>query len=384
MTHYVRHLDYLMLATALSISAFGLWIMQSATKNYAGNLYGHQLLYVAAGTVGMLAIAAIPPALMRRVRWPLYAFVLLTTAAVLAAGTSVGGGRRWINLGAFQFQPSEFAKLLLIVGLASVLAARRGITGPARLTLLAIAYIGVPALLVFKEPDFGTMLVFLAILLGMLFVYGIPWQHFVWMILAVCVLGALIFSILPGMGVRVVQEYQITRLTSFLHPNPNDVQSGGFQLRQSVIAVSHGGLGGTGGSTTVPGQPQLGATQTSLGFLPEAPTDFVFAVVGEERGFVGAAWLICLYALLLWRGLKVVTKSRSTFGSLVAAGVVSMLLFQIFINIGMTIGLAPVTGIPLPFMSFGGSHTITNLLAIGVLQAIHVHAQAADEPVYAL
>ena len=384
MTYYLRHLDYLMLATALSISAFGLWIMQSATKNYAGNLYGHQLLYVIAGTVGMLAIAAIPPALMRRVRWPLYAFVLLTTAAVLVAGTTVGGGRRWINLGAFQFQPSEFAKLLLIVGLASVLAARRGITGPARLTLLAITYIGLPALLVFKEPDLGTTLVFLAILLGMLFVYGIPWQHFVWMILAVCVLGALVFSILPGMGVRVVQEYQITRLTSFLHPDPNDVKSGGFQLRQSVIAVSHGGLGGTGGQTTVPGQPQLGATQTSLGFLPEAPTDFVFAVVGEERGFVGAAWLICLYALLLWRGLKVITKSRSTFGSLVAAGVVSMLLFQIFINIGMTIGLAPVTGIPLPFMSFGGSHTITNLLAIGVLQAIHVHAQAADEPVYAL
>jgi rod shape determining protein RodA len=384
MTHYVRHLDYLMLATALSISAFGLWIMQSATKNYAGNLYGHQLLYVVAGTVGMLAVAAIPPVLMRRVRWPLYAFVLLTTAAVLAAGTTVGGGRRWINLGAFQFQPSEFAKLLLIVGLASVLAARRGITGPARLTLLAIGYIGLPALLVFKEPDLGTTLVFLAILLGMLFVYGIPWQHFVWMILGMCVVAAIVFSILPGMGVRIVQEYQITRLTSFLHPDPNDVKSGGFQLRQSVIAVSHGGLGGTGGQTTVPGQPQLGATQTSLGFLPEAPTDFVFAVVGEERGFVGAAWLICLYALLLWRGLKVVTKSRSTFGSLVAAGVVSMLLFQIFINIGMTIGLAPVTGIPLPFMSFGGSHTITNLLAIGVLQAIHVHAQAADEPVYAL
>jgi rod shape determining protein RodA len=190
-----------------------------------------------------------------------------------------------------------------------------------------------------------------------------------------------VFSILPGMGVQVVHGYQISRLTSFLHPNPNDTQSGGFQLRQSVIAIGNGGLGGTGNAQTA-GQ-QLGASQTSLGYLPEAPTDFVFAVVGEERGFVGAAWLICLYALLLWRGLKVITKSRSTFGSLVAAGVVSMLLFQIFINIGMTIGLAPVTGIPLPFMSFGGSHTITNLLAIGVLQAIHVHSQTADEPVFA-
>jgi rod shape determining protein RodA len=384
MTHYLRHLDYLMLATVLSISAFGLWIMQTATKSYAGNLYGHQLAYVAAGTAGMLLLAAVPPALMRRMRWPLYGFVLLSTAAVLAVGTSVGGGRRWINLGAFQFQPSEFAKLLLIVGLAAVLASRRGITPPARLTLLAIAYVGVPALLVFKEPDFGTMLVFLAIVLGMLFVYGIPWQHFVWMGLAVGVTCALVFSVLPGMGVQVVQQYQISRLTSFLHPNPNDTQSGGFQLRQSVIAVGNGGLGGTGSTqTTAAGEPQLGVSQTALGYLPEAPTDFVFAVVGEERGFVGAAWLISLYALLLWRGLKVITRSRSTFGSLVAAGVVSMLLFQIFINIGMTIGLAPITGIPLPFMSFGGSHTITNLLAIGVLQAIHVHAQAADEPVFA-
>jgi rod shape determining protein RodA len=192
-----------------------------------------------------------------------------------------------------------------------------------------------------------------------------------------------VFSILPGMGVEVVHGYQVSRLTDFLHPNPNDTQGSGFQERQSVIAISHGGFGGTGTGTVTPGTPLAGATQTSLGFLPEAPTDFVFSVVGEERGFVGAAWLICLYALLLWRGLKVITKSRSTFGALVAAGVVSMLLFQIFVNVGMTIGLAPVTGIPLPFMSFGGSHTITNLLAIGVLQAIHVHSQTADEPAFA-
>ena len=384
MTHYFRHLDYLMLATVLSISAFGLWILRTATKNYAGNLYGHQLVYVVVGTIGMFLVAAVPPALMRRVRWPLYAFVILSLTAVLAAGTSVGGGRRWINLGAFQLQPSEFAKLLLIVGLAAVLAARRGVTGPARLTLLAIAYILVPALLVFKEPDLGTMMVYIAIMLGMLFVLRHP-------LAALRVDGAFrgrgrgAGAVDPARtGVEVVHGYQISRLTAFLHPNSDANQSNGFQLRQSVIAVSDGGLGGRGDAQSVPGQPQLGATQTSLGFLPEAPTDFVFAVVGEERGFFGAAWLISLYALLLWRGLKVITKSRSTFGSLVAAGIVSMLLFQIFINIGMTIGLAPVTGIPLPFMSFGGSHTITNLLAIGVLQAIHVHAQTADEPVYAL
>jgi rod shape determining protein RodA len=369
--YYIRHLDYLMLATVLSISAFGLWIMKNATKNDPGNLYGHQLVYVTIGVVGMFVVAAIPPAWMRRVHWPLYVFVLVSVAAVLAAGHTVNGAARWITFAGFQFQPSEFSKLLLIVGLAALLASRRGITSPGRLTLLALVYIGVPALLVFREPDFGTALVLAAMLTGMLFVYGAPWRHFVWMLLAGAVTLALIFSILPGAGIHVLQSYQVDRITAFLHPDRLDPQQNGYNLNASIVAVAHGGVGGTGVKN---------ATQTLFGYLPEHATDFVFAVVGEERGFVGAAWLIALYALLLWRGLKVITKSRSTFGSLVAAGVVSMLLFQITINIGMTIGLAPITGIPLPFMSFGGSHTLTNLLAIGVLQAIHVHAQSADEP----
>ncbi len=369
--HYVRHLDYLMLATVLSISAFGLWIMKNATRNDPGSLYTHQLVYVGIGVAAMFLVAAIPPAWMRRVHWPLYLFVVGSVVAVLVAGHTVNGAARWITFAGFQFQPSEFAKVLLIVGLAALLASHAGVTRPSRLTLLAIAYIGLPALLVFKEPDFGTALVLAAMLMGMLFVYGAPWRHFVWMLLAGAVVLALIFSILPGAGVQVLQSYQVDRITAFLHPDRLDPQQNGYNLQQSIIAVSHGGVGGTGVHN---------ATQTLLGYLPENATDFVFAVVGEERGFIGAAWLIGLYALLLWRGLKVITKSRSTFGSLVAAGVVSMLLFQITINIGMTIGLAPITGIPLPFMSFGGSHTLTNLLAIGILQAIHVHSAAVDEP----
>jgi rod shape determining protein RodA len=369
--HYIRHLDYLMLATVLSISAFGLWIMKNATRNDPGNLYGHQVVYVALGVVAMLAVAAIPPAWLRRIHWPLYLFVLGSVLAVLAVGRSVNGAARWITFAGFQFQPSEFAKVLLIVGLAALLASRRGITKPGRLTVMAIAYIGVPAALVFKEPDFGTSLVLAAMLMGMLFIYGAPWRHFVWMILAGAVALALIFSILPGAGIQVLQTYQVDRITAFLHPDRLDPQQNGYNLQQSEAAVQHGGVGGTGVHN---------ATQTLLGYLPENATDFVFAVVGEERGFIGATWLIALYALLLWRGLKVITKSHSTFGSLVAAGVVSMLLFQITINIGMTIGLAPITGIPLPFMSFGGSHTLTNLLAVGILQAIHVHAAAVDEP----
>ena len=170
----------------------------------------------------------------------------------------------------------------------------------------------------------------------------------------------------------VLKQYQLDRLTAFLHPSSSNAQADGYHLTQSEIAVGHGGVTGTG---------TRGATQTRLNYLPEHATDFIFSVVGEERGFIGAIWLLGLYALLIWRGLKVITFSRSTFGSLVAAGIVSMLVFQVFINIGMTIGVAPITGIPLPFMSFGGTHTITNLFAIGVLQSIHVHAYQRDEPV---
>src|SRR5205085_5948843 len=163
------------------------------------------------------------------------------------------------------------------------------------------------------------------------------------------------------------------RLTAFLHPSSSSAQTDGYHLTESQIAIGHGGPFGTG---------YAGATQTRLQFLPEHATDFIFAVVGEERGFIGAVWLIGLYGLLMWRALQVITISRSTYGSLVAAGIFSMFVFQIFINIGMTIGIAPITGIPLPLMSFGGTHTITNLLAIGVLQSIHVHAYEPDEQSY--
>ncbi len=370
--NYFRHLDYVMLAATASICAFGLWIMKTATKGDPGSLYSKQLMYMVVGWVLLLLIAAIPTGLLRRLSWPLYVFVILTCGVVLVLGTTIQGGTRWISLGPFQFQPSEFAKLFLIVGLASLLAARRGVTSPARLTWIALAYIGGPALLVFLEPDFGTTLVLVTIVLGMLFVYGAPWRHFVYLGLAIGLSIALVFSILPAAGVQVLQQYQRDRLTAFL--NPDASQQDSYHLKQSQIAIAHGGAAGTGAA---------GATQTKLGYLPEHSTDFVFAVVGEERGFLGAAWLIGLYALLLWRGLKVITLSRSTFGSLVAAGIVSAFTFQIFINIGMTIGLAPITGIPLPFMSFGGSHTLVGLMSIGVLEAIHVHAQQTDEPRYA-
>ena len=281
MQNYFRHLDYVMLATTASICAFGLWILRNATRNDPGSLYSHQVVYMVVGWVALLIIAAIPPRVLRRLAWPLYGFVLLTTGIVLVLGTTVQGGTRWISLGPFQFQPSEFAKLFLIVGLASVLAARRGLVSPTRLTWIAIGFIGLPALLVFLEPDFGTTLVLVTVTMGMLFVFGAPWRHFLYIVVALGLSIALVFSILPGVGVQVLQKYQRDRWTAFLNPNQNQQDS--YHLRQSLIAISHGGAAGTGAA---------GATQTKLGYLPEHSTDFVFAVVGEERGFLGSVWLI--------------------------------------------------------------------------------------------
>ncbi len=243
-----------------------------------------------------------------------------------------------------------------------------------------MGFVAIPAGLVFLEPDFGTTLVSWSCLLGMLFVYGIPWQHFVWFGMVVAVAGALIFSILPAAGVQSCTVPDYDRLTSFLHPNQNDPQGNGYHLIQSKIAIAHGGLGGTGAASAAPGRRHPDPARVPARARPPTSSSRWSA---RSAGFLGSAWLIGLYALFLWRGLKLITRSRSIFGSLVAAGVVSVITFQVFINVGMTIGLAPITGIPLPFMSFGGTHTITNLLAVGVLQSVHVHAQTADEPVFA-
>ena len=367
MRYYLRHLDHLMLATALAISSFGLWIIHNATRDdiLANPTYffDRQLAYVCVGTVGMLVLAAVPTRTFRRAAPFLYGFVLLSLVAVLVVGQNVKGGQRWINLGLFQFQPSELGKLLLVIGLAALMVNRRGSLSPSQLTLAAIAYMSVPALLVFMEPDFGTALVYAAITFGMLFVNGAPWRHFAWMGLAGVVAIAMIFSILPGAGIEVLQPYQKDRLTSFLHPDQVDTQGNGYHLTQSKIAIGSGGITGKGVE---------GATQTRLNYLPEHATDFIFSVVGEERGFVGTAWLLGVYLLLIWGALKIVTYSRSTFGSLLAAGIVSTLMFQIFINVGMTIGIAPITGIPLPFMSYGGSSIIVSFACIGLVANVRM------------
>jgi rod shape determining protein RodA len=255
--------------------------------------------------------------------------------------------------------------LLLVVALAGFVVDRiRRLTDretTSRMALLAL----IPAILVVAQPDLGSGLVYLAILGAILFIAGTPWTHFAALGGLAAVALAVVLIAAPAAGIEVLKPYQKDRLTAFLNPGENRGKEA-YQINQSLTAIGSGGKTGRGDE----------ATQTKLDFLPEHHTDFVFSVVGEEFGFVGAALVLSLFALLIWRALRTLTMAKNFYGALVAGGITAMLMFQVFVNVGMTISIMPITGIPLPLMSYGGSSVITTLMAIGLLQSIH--AQARD------
>jgi rod shape determining protein RodA len=280
---------------------------------------------------------------------------------VLLEGAATRGSKRWLDVGFFRFQPSEFGKVLFVLAIAGFLADRaKSLNGPTA-PLAAIGYGIVPIFLVFIQPDIGTALVYTVALAAVLFVAGVRWLH-LGILAAIAVLGALlVLWLLPATGVNVLKPYQAARLTGFTHPD-NDPRGATYNLRQSITAVGAGGLRGRG---------ILGATQTRLNYLPEHSTDFAFASLAEEHGFFGATILLLLYLLVVWRALKVVAAARDLYSAMVAGGIAVMFLFQVFVNSAMAMGIAPITGIPLPFVSVGGSSMMTLLLAVGVLQAIY-------------
>lgn len=370
---YLRHLDYLLLLGVVAIVVYGVVVIYFATRN---DVEGEPLYYVRAqivnaalGLVLLLVVALVDYEVYRRWQWALYAFVVLSIAAVYLVGTVTRGSRRWIELPFFNLQPSQLGLFLLTLALGAFLVDRMELLGTRRITLAALVYAAVPAALVFFQPDFGTSTVYVALVLAMLFFYGTPWTHFVALAGAGVAAAAAVLWALPLLGLELIKPYQMDRLLVFLDPG-RDPSGSGYNVRQSMIAVGSGSLAGRGDQ----------ATQTALNFLPEHHTDFIFAVIGERYGFVGAALLIALYALVLWRALRIATLSRDMYGSMMAGTVAAMLLFQVFVNIGMTIGIMPVTGIPLPFVSYGGAAMITFLLLIGLLQSIHLRAMTATTP----
>jgi rod shape determining protein RodA len=368
---YLRHLDYLLLAAVAGLVAYGLWIVQTVTRDDVagdpGYYVARQAIYAVVGVVAFAATTAINPELYRRYRHVLYVAVLALMAVVFVVGPSVRGSRRWIDLGSFQFQPSELGKLVVIVFIAGFLANRANRLSSAGTVLGAVTLAALPTLLVFFEPDFGTALVYCVALAGCLYFSGVRWQWLAGLAALAAGISVAVLWALPAAGIQVLKPYQVDRLVGFVHPE-SDPSGTTYNINQAITAVGAGGLDGRG---------VAGATQTRLNYLPEHSTDFIFASLAEQRGFLGVSILLLLYAVIVWRGIKIIAVADSLFATTVAGAIVAAVLFQVFLNVGMNTGIAPITGIPLPFVSYGGSSLITSLAMIGVLQAIHARSRLA-------
>ena len=359
---WLRRMAFTLIAATLAIILMSLVIIGSATHVNAPS--GQRYWFVQRQGFFALLNCALAFFLMnfdykmlQRYGNRLYIFNLIMLLAVMFLGHSALGAQRWIQLGPITLQPSEFSKLIMIVSLAALLEDKIGKLNTVHDLLPIAAYVGVPFLLVMKQPDLGTSLVFMAIFFGMIFACGVNLKLLGWIF-------ASGLACLPILW-HFLKDYQKMRIMVFLDPNVDPLGSG-YHIIQSKIAIGSGMLFGKG---------LFGGTQSQLNFLPENHTDFIFAVVGEELGFIGAAFLLLLYLVLLWRGIKIARDASDTFGMLLAVGITSMLAFHVLVNVGMTTGIMPVTGIPLPLMSYGVSSLTTNIMAIAILLNIHMKKQ---------
>jgi rod shape determining protein RodA len=361
-------LDPLLLLATLGLVAASAYTVRRSTlgdfpddPNY---YFNRQLIYIGAGLVLMFLLSRFDYSRLREWKLGVYGFMIAGILLVYVFGFSARGSRRAIEFGFINFQASELGKVLLVVALAAFTVDRARRLNERETTSRIVLLALFPAMLVVAQPDLGSGLVYIAIVLAILFVAGTPWTHFA----ALAGIGAVAVVVVvlaaPMVGVEVLKPYQVDRLTAFLNLSTDPAEEG-YQVNQSLTAIGSGGKTGRGDEST----------QTKLNFLPEHHTDFIFSVVGEEFGFVGAALVLSLFALMIWRALRILTMSKNFYGALVAGGITAMLMFQVFVNVGMTIGIMPITGIPLPLMSYGGSSVITTLLAIGLLQSIHAQAR---------
>ena len=326
----------------------------------AGTTFSRGLMWAGIAVVVFIAATVFDYHWLKTLAWPIYAFQIGLLVLTLAIGSGVGGSARWVAIGPLAFQFSEIAKILMIIVLASYLAGREGKLDSLVSILGACVLVGPPLLLVMLQPDLGTSLVFGAILAGMLWMSGASLR---WLV----VLGVGVVAMVPIAWTDLLRDYQKARLTDFLNATP-DIQGAGFQLHQAQIAVGSGGLFGRG---------LTNGTQTQGDFLPVQATDFVFATLSEELGFIGAMVMFLLFILLLWRVLVAGWRSRDAFGTLFAAGVASVILFQLVVNVGMVLGVMPITGIPLPFVTHGGASLVSMAAGLGILQSINIRQTKA-------
>ncbi|AHF07920.1 rod shape-determining protein RodA [Desulfitobacterium metallireducens] len=378
---FFKNLDFLFVFILLLLLGASLLILSTASLNVIASqpyfYVKNQAMWIGVGLVIAVGVASIDYQKFRKYSWWIYGLNLALLLAVFFIGSSAKGAQRWIPVtSGFKIQPSEFAKIFIILTFADFLARRQGKLNRFRDFIPPFLYVVVPMALIFKQPDLGTTLVFAAIFVGMMFVAGAnPWKFgglLVGGILLVALILWLHFSTdLPGFlkfaqGLPLpLQDYQLKRLTIFMDPM-SDTSGDGYHIIQSIWAIGSGGLWGKG---------YRGGTQAQLNFLPEHHTDFIFSVVGEEFGFIGTITLLFLFAMFLLRAISIATKSQDIYGMLVSSGVISMFVFHILVNVGMTSGIMPVTGIPLPLISYGGSAMLTNMISIGLLLSINIRRQ---------
>ncbi|MBL7157608.1 MAG: rod shape-determining protein RodA [Candidatus Omnitrophica bacterium] len=347
---HFKNFDRTLFFATLAILFIGLLTLYSASREYRSqDIIFRQVFWMIFGIAVLFVILRVDYQRIVSLSYVLYGITLLFLVMVLFSGRARGGAHRWISLGFFNLQPSELAKITLILALSSYASVRR--SDVTKISFFCKAFLlAIPAfLLILIEPDLGTALLLVPVTLAMLYIAGVNIMH----ILGAILLGLASFPVFW----HFLKGYQRQRLFVFINPNIDPLGSG-YTIIQSKIAVGSGGLFGKG---------WLAGTQNQLNFLPERHTDFIFSVVGEEWGFIGALLLILLYALIVYRGIKIIETTPDTCGKLIATGLVTLFTLQVLINIGMTIGFLPVVGLTLPLISYGGSSLITTLLCIGLL-----------------
>ncbi len=360
-----RHLDPILVLAALALTGVGLVAVFSA-KLFALTAQGapttlylnRQLVALLIGVLVMVAVTMFDYRRLQGLAAPFYALVVVLLIMVLTPmGTQVGGSQRWLVLGFLQLQPSEVAKLAVLIAVAALFEEAKGNPGAGEV-VVALVLAAVPMALVFVQPDLGTSIVFIWLVAVLFLVGGVRARY-----LALLVIVGLVGLVL-ALQSDLIQDYQIRRLTAFLDASdPALAQGPAFHTRQSLIAVGSGQLTGKG---------LFQGTQTALAYVPENHTDFVFTVVGEEFGFIGTSLVVALFGVVVWRALRIAAAAKELFGTLLAAGIAGILVLQVFVNVGMTIGLMPVTGIPLPFVSYGGTSLIVWFTMIGILLNVHM------------
>jgi rod shape determining protein RodA len=353
----LRLLDPMLLLASLALSVFGICAVYVAVTDARQAYAIDQGIGFVVGLAGAIPLTLIDYRVWQRFLRPIYGLVVAMLLAVTLIGAAAGGATRWIAVGPVQVQPSEFAKLLMVVVLAGYFAEKP--VGEHGVFVKALCILSVPGVLVFVQPDLGTALVFGAVFVVMSYVAGAR------LIQLGGLAAATVLSAVLAVKLHILEPYQVARLTAFMNSGGDNTL--GYQVAQSKLAIGSGGLIGKGLDAQ---------TLSNLGFLPEDHTDFIFSNLAERVGFVGSLALILLFFFLIWRILHVATISRDRFGVLIAVGVATIFLFHLFVNVGMTMGIMPVTGIPLPFISYGRSNLVLSIISLGLLQSIAIRSRS--------